>query len=107
MNADLLTPGYAGALAPDEFEHVREALRRDRDLAYQWGWQRGRKTFPPHLVQLVALNGDMDHRTYNSRLLRAARAARRANAGVGYAKYGLVENPTWETEGLVRQVAAA
>ena len=66
-----------------------------------------RRTFPPHLVQLVALNGDMDHRTYNSRLLRAARAARRANAGVGYAKYGLVENPTWETEGLVRQVAAA
>ena len=107
MNADLLVPGYAGALAPDELERIRGALRKDRELSYQWGWQRGRRTFPPHLVQLIAMHGDMESRTHNSRLLRSARATRRANAGVGNAKYGLVENATWETEGLVRQVAAA
>ena len=70
--SDILNPGYFGWLAPDELAYLRERLRSDPDLRYLWGFQRRRKTFPPYMVQMLAMWGDSESREANARIVRAA-----------------------------------
>ena len=51
---------------------VQQALAKDSDLAYQWGFRRNARTFPAPAIIRVALYGDAEDRRHNARLVRTA-----------------------------------
>jgi len=72
LNGDfrLLEPGWAGELAPDEFEFVQADLHRDKKLAFRWGFRPGAKRRQEWAIRQVAMWGYPDSRTANVALAR-------------------------------------
>jgi len=66
----LLEPGWAGELAPDEFEFVQAELVKDKKLAFAWGFRPGAKRRAEWAIRQVAYWGDPEHRTTNAGLAR-------------------------------------
>jgi len=66
----LLTPGWGGELAPDEFEYILGELLADKKLSFAWGFQPGKKRRPEWAIRQVAEWGDPDRRTTNMQLAR-------------------------------------
>ena len=70
MDRRLLTPGWAGELAPDEFEFVHTTLLKNKKLSYAWGFRPGMKSRYEWSIRQVARWGDPDSRSTNYRLAR-------------------------------------
>ena len=66
----LLEPGWAGEVAPEEFEFVQAELLLDKKLAFRWGFRPGAKRRPEWATCQVAMWGDPDSRTANVALAR-------------------------------------
>jgi hypothetical protein len=66
----LLTPGWSGELAPDEFEYILSELLSDKRLAFTWGFQPGKKRRPEWSIRAVAVWGDPERRATNMVLAR-------------------------------------
>ena len=66
----LLVPGWAGEIAPDEFEYLQGELSADRKLAYTWGFAPSKKRRPEWAVRQVAMVGNPSSRTENVALAR-------------------------------------
>ena len=66
----LLTPGWGGELAPDEFEYILSELLRDKKLAFAWGFRPGARRRAEWAIRAVAEWGDPDRRTTNMQLAR-------------------------------------
>lgn len=75
----LYEPGYQGELTQEEIELLQDALHRDPDLAYWWGWRPGMKRRAVDSIKRVAYYGDPENRSHNVKLVREAN--RRAKAG--------------------------
>lgn len=69
----ILEPGFAGELAPDEFEYIVKELLRDKKLSFAWGFQPGKKRRAEWAVRSVAEFGDPDNRKTNMGLARIPR----------------------------------
>ena len=67
----ILEPGWAGDLAPDEFDHLQAELLRDKKLAFAWGFQPARKRRPEWAIRQVAMWGDPEVRATNMGLARS------------------------------------
>ena len=66
----LLEPGWAGEMAPDDFEFVQAELLRDKKLAFTWGFRPAAKRRPEWAIRQVGMWGDPDSRTGNVPLAR-------------------------------------
>lgn len=66
----LLTPGWGGELAPDEFEYILIELMVDKKLSFSWGFQPGKKRRPEWSIRQVAEWGDPNRRATNMQLAR-------------------------------------
>ena len=66
----LYEPGFAGTLDDGEVERLQEALAKDPDLAYWWGWRPKMKRRAATAVERVAAHGDPDNRSHNAKLVR-------------------------------------
>jgi hypothetical protein len=75
----LFEPGWSGSLDGGEVERLQEALAKDPDLAYWWGWKPRMKRRAVAAIERVACFGDPEIRSVNVRLVREA--ARRAQGG--------------------------
>jgi len=53
----LISPGWAGELAPDELEFVKASLKADRHLRAKWGFKRGTGRLNDLKIRLVAMDG--------------------------------------------------
>lgn len=67
----ILEPGFAGELAPDEFDYLVDDLHKDKKLAFQWGFQPRKKRRPEWAVRQVAEFGNPEVRTVNMQLARS------------------------------------
>lgn len=72
----LVLPGWAGDLAPDEFEIVQEELLCDKVLAFRWGFRPSAKRRSEEAIHQVAMHGAPDGRTHNLKLVRGATSGR-------------------------------
>ena len=54
---NLLEPGWAGELRPDELSYIRAQLSRSRSLKRKWGFKPSVKRFPEKHGRLVARDG--------------------------------------------------
>ncbi len=68
----LLLPGWAGDLAPNEFEIVQEELFSDKVLAFRWGFRPSAKRRAEEAIHQVAMHGAPDGRIHNLKLVRGA-----------------------------------
>jgi hypothetical protein len=75
----LYEPGWAGVLNDDEVERLQNALAKDSDLAYWWGWRPSTRRRSVSAIMRVAMSGNPDNRGHNVGLVRAA--SRRPTAG--------------------------
>ncbi len=66
----LLIPGWPGELTNEELEYIREALFRDKQLSFRWGFAPSQKTRSTAAILKVAMWGDEDDRLHNARLHR-------------------------------------
>ena len=71
---NLLEPGWAGDLAPDEHKLVQSYLLQDKKLAAKWGFRPGLKRRPEWAIRQVAMWGDPDRRSANVGLARRQNA---------------------------------
>ena len=69
-DARLLEPGYAGALAQDEVDYIREQLFRDKSLARLWGFKSSSKRRPEQIIRALASQGDPSSGRANAELAR-------------------------------------
>lgn len=69
----LLIPGWAGHLDPDELLFIMERLEQDPDLRKWWGQKPSWRRVPEEAVLRVALNGDEADQSHNRRLAQARR----------------------------------
>ena len=72
----LVLPGWAGDLAPDELENLREELFSDKVLAFQWGFRPSAKRRAEEAIHRVAMHGAPDGRTHNLKLVRGTTSPR-------------------------------
>ena len=68
----LLLPGWAGHLAPDEFEIVQEELFSDKVLAFRWGFRPSAKRRAEEAIHQVAMHGAPGGRAHNLKPVRGA-----------------------------------
>ncbi len=54
---NLLEPGWAGELRPDELSYIRAQLSRSRSLKRKWGFKPSAKRFPEKHIRLVVRSG--------------------------------------------------
>jgi hypothetical protein len=66
----LYEPGWAGESNSEELASLQEALEKDLDLAWWWGWRRGMKRRAVAAIERVAANGDPENRAANVKLVR-------------------------------------
>jgi hypothetical protein len=66
----LYEPGWAGELIPEEIERLQQALTRDPDLSYWWGWRPGMRRRAAVAIERVACYGDPESRSVNVALVR-------------------------------------
>jgi hypothetical protein len=79
----LFEPGWAGELMPEEIERLQQALHRDPDLSFWWGYRRKAKRRPVDSIKRVALHGSPESRSHNVSLARGANRRAKADSGVG------------------------
>lgn len=72
IHPKIMIPGWAGSLAPDEYEHLRKQLIHDPDFAFTWGFRRSTKRRSEDAIRRVAMWGDTDSRTANRELVAKA-----------------------------------
>ena len=70
MDYRILEPGWAGELDDEQIAYIRNALHRDPELAYQWGFRRASKRFSDDMIRRVADRGDATHRMINAHLVK-------------------------------------
>ena len=66
-------PGWAGEITQAQYEHIRNALMRDRKLRTSWGFIHSNGKLSFDTVQAVAMWGDPEDRRHNIRLIQRAR----------------------------------
>ncbi len=66
----LLIPGWGGQLTDEELEYIREALFREKQLSFRWGFAPSQKTRSTAAILKVAMFGNEDDRLHNARLHR-------------------------------------
>jgi hypothetical protein len=65
-------PGWAGTLGDAEVELLQQALMNDDQLSYWWGFRPRLKRRAGAAIERVAMHGDPENRSHNSRLVREA-----------------------------------
>jgi len=66
----LLIPGWPGELTNEELEYIREALFREKQLSFRWGFAPSQKTRSNAAILKVAMWGHEDDRLHNAHLHR-------------------------------------
>ena len=66
----ILQPGYWGQLEDAELEFIRSKLENNQDLSVAWGFRPVQKSRSPDAIRRVAMWGDPEDPTVNSRLVR-------------------------------------
>ena len=54
---ELLIPGWAGELRPDEFAYIKLELRKSPSLRRRWGFRPSAKRFSESRIRHVAMHG--------------------------------------------------
>jgi len=54
---DLLEPGWAGELSPDELAYIKSELKKSPSLKRRWGFRPTAKRFFENHIRAVARNG--------------------------------------------------
>ena len=54
---NLLVPGWAGELAPDEFDYIKSQLKRSPSHRRRWGFCPSAKRLSEKRIRAVAENG--------------------------------------------------
>jgi len=54
---ELLIPGWAGELRPDEFAYIKSQLRTSASLRRRWGFRPSAKRFSESRIRQVAMYG--------------------------------------------------
>ncbi len=66
----LLIPGWPGEITNEELEYIREALFREKQLSFRWGFAPSQKTRSTAAIVKVAMWGDEEDRPHNAHLHR-------------------------------------
>ena len=66
----ILVPGYAGELAADEIDFIRDQLIRDRKLARLWGFRASTRRRSEQAIRALAFLGDPVSGRANAELAR-------------------------------------
>jgi hypothetical protein len=56
-DSQLLEPGYAGELSPDEFRYIKSELRKSASLRRKWGFRPSAKRLNEKRIRAVARDG--------------------------------------------------
>ena len=62
MDNDLLIPGHAGDLAPDELTFIKIELKKSSSLRRIWGFRPTGKQLNDDYIRYVAMNGVPENR---------------------------------------------
>jgi hypothetical protein len=54
---ELRVPGWAGVLAPYEFNYIKSELRKSTSLRRRWGFRPSAKRFSESRIRQVAMHG--------------------------------------------------
>ena len=80
----LLLPGWAGPVDDEELAYIREALSKDRKLAFRWGIKPSKKVHDEG-IRRVAMQGSDENWKVNAALVRPKTSPLRAVKAVSRA----------------------